>query len=456
MRTEFYEMTKCIAISCIVMNVVGCTTHGVIKNVPQTSNNNPDNYAISDRLDEEDGTLVILSLSGGGTRAAAFSYGVMQELRDTELQTGNDEPARMLDNIDVISSVSGGSFVAAYYGLYGDDIFEHFEDRFLHKNVQGHLERTMYNPLEWFNRTGRVEKAVKYYQKLLFNDATFADMKRSDGPLIMLNATDLCYGIRFTFVQEYFNLLGSDIATFPVAQAVTASSAVPILFDPVVVQNFPSPDVRENSPWLAALEERTESERNSDLEMLVYGMDSYLDKENHKYIHFVDGGITDNLGLRAIFDMVEMGGGIKAFCQSTSPTKPETPFKRIVVILVNAATHHRKTMDIENKQPHLTEIISSTSHLQLTRYSEATLKLTEDSLKNWTEELSTPEQPVSSYFIHVRFEDEKDPLALKLFNALPTSFTLPPKHIDHLIKGGRELLRNNPDFQQLIKDLQQP
>jgi NTE family protein len=78
---------------------------------------------------------LLVSFSGGGTRASALAYGVLQELRDTQVGVGG-ERERLLDEIDVISSVSGGSFTSAYYGLYGDRIFEDFEERFLRRNVQ--------------------------------------------------------------------------------------------------------------------------------------------------------------------------------------------------------------------------------------------------------------------------------------------------------------------------------
>ena len=38
--------------------------------------------------------------------------------------------------IDVIGSVSGGSFTSAYYGLYGEGTFDDFEGRFLKRDVQ--------------------------------------------------------------------------------------------------------------------------------------------------------------------------------------------------------------------------------------------------------------------------------------------------------------------------------
>ena len=104
--------------------------------------------------------LLVLAFSGGGTRAAALSYGVLQELRDTRVVVDGVEK-RLLDEVDLITSVSGGSFTSAYYALYGDRIFVDFEQRFLRRNIQGRLFRNLLNPLYWirlasafFDRSG--------------------------------------------------------------------------------------------------------------------------------------------------------------------------------------------------------------------------------------------------------------------------------------------------------------
>src|SRR5258708_4968586 len=77
---------------------------------------------------------ILLFFSGGGKRAAALSYGVLSELAATTAPiSGRDQ--RLLDQVEVISSVSGGSFTAAYYCLYHDRIFTDFEPRFLKHNV---------------------------------------------------------------------------------------------------------------------------------------------------------------------------------------------------------------------------------------------------------------------------------------------------------------------------------
>ncbi|MGD0275223.1 MAG: patatin-like phospholipase family protein [Syntrophales bacterium] len=76
-----------------------------------------------------DKILLILSFSGGGTRAAAFSYGVLEELRETEISIDGKQ-RRLVDEIDIISAVSGGSFTAAHIGLFGDRIFKDYKTVF--------------------------------------------------------------------------------------------------------------------------------------------------------------------------------------------------------------------------------------------------------------------------------------------------------------------------------------
>src|SRR3972149_7972761 len=83
--------------------------------------------------------LLILTFSGGGTRAAALAYGVLEELAKAEFSL-EGRKRTLLDEVDTISSVSGGSFTAAYYGLFGRRIFEDFEEKFLKHDVEGHLK----------------------------------------------------------------------------------------------------------------------------------------------------------------------------------------------------------------------------------------------------------------------------------------------------------------------------
>ena len=421
----------------------GCASYGVIANAPLTLPSAAEPYSIETGINTKGSTDIsfLLSFSGGGTRAAALSYGVLKELRDTIIEV-NGRSTRVLDEIDIISSVSGGSFTSAYYGLNGDKIFEDFEDLFLKRDVQGGLIRRLLRPKQWFSRTGRTDMAVALYEETVFRGATFADLKRGKGPLIVINASDLGQGVRFSFVQEYFSLLCSDISSFPVARAVTASSSVPFLFNPVVIKNYQPCDIKKPA-WLEMAEGL--GEKNQDLAMTVEGLQSYYNNQRD-FIHLVDGGITDNLGTRAIYEIVGAAGGAKAFLERFKRKPP----RHFVIMTVDAATDPEFEMDQSLQPPSIDETISAVSSTQLYRYSAATESLLTEAIKRWAHELSTPERPVEPYFIQIRLKDITPPDLMQFFNQIPTSFSLSDEQVDRLIQAGHDLLRQNPEFQRFL------
>jgi len=170
-----------------------------------------------------------LAFSGGGTRAAALSYGVLLELRDTTISIAG-KPLRLLDEVDTISSVSGGSFTAAYFGLYGDRIFEDFEERFLKRNVERDLLLRILQPQNLirliFPFFDRSELVIQYYDEQIFDGARFADLAEAHGPMIQINSTDLTGGGKFTFVQSQFDLLCSDLSALKIARNVVLLDAI--------------------------------------------------------------------------------------------------------------------------------------------------------------------------------------------------------------------------------------
>jgi len=140
---------------------------------------------------------------------------------------------------------------------------------------------------------------------------------------------------------------------------------------------------------------------------------------------------------------------VKAFLKRFGHKAP----RHLVIIPVNASTDPEPEMDESNKQPSLQETMNAVSDVQLHRYNTATLQLIQQSVTRWARELSTPDRPVSPHFIQVGFRDIKQPEMLQYFNRIPTSFSLSDEQVDKLIAAGRELLRNNSDFQGLLEDL---
>ncbi len=394
--------------------------------------------------------LLMLGFSGGGTRAAAFSYGVLKELRGVRFQE-EGRNVRLLDEVDSISSVSGGSFTAAYYGLFGDRIFQDYEQTFLKNNVQKILLNGIFNPLNWWKMltTGfdRTELAVDYYDTYIFDGKTFADLKATDGPYIQINATDLGMGNRFSFTQGYFDLLCADYDSFSIARAVAASSAVPIAFAPVVLENYDTCTIKYPD-WFASTRQRAQADLR--LAEQLKAVDSYLDKKKRKFIHLVDGGITDNLGIRALYDRVSLLGGTK---RAAAQLAKSNRINKLVVILVNAQTHASQPMEESADEPPVTEVIDAVTDAQLQRYNTESLILVEYNLRKWAAELSAPGHEINSYFINISFDAIGDKDTRQTFNNIATSFALPADEVDQLVDTARLLLRNDPEFKRLLKDI---
>ena len=152
---------------------------------------------------------------------------------------------------------------------------------------------------------GRSDVAAEYYSKHIFDGATFADLKRPGAPVVVINATDLATGIRFSFTGPFFDLICADLNQFPLSRAVTASSAVPVLFTPITVKSYAGTCGFEAPAWLAEAEK---DERGSTRQAEARSLMDYMDRKKRPWMHLVDGGIADNLGLRSYYTLLSLEG----------------------------------------------------------------------------------------------------------------------------------------------------
>jgi NTE family protein len=408
--------------------------------------------------------LLYLTFSGGGTRAAAFSYGVLEELRKTEV-TIDGKKRRLVDEIDGISSVSGGSFTAGYYGLFGDRIFEDFETKFLKKNIQGALAvRTLLNPINWFRLSStyfdRSDLAAEYYDKHVFEGKTFGDIAARKGPMIMMNATDMTHGLRFGFNQDGFDILCSDLSPFPVARAAAASSAVPMLLSPITVRNYAGTcGFKIPERFEEILKGRSVSERQF---YLANNIAPFLDSQKKPYIHALDGGVADNLGLRAILDRVIGRGSVWEMIKGT----PVENVHKAVFMIVNAETQPDTLWDRVEAIPPFGAMFSSYSSISIERYNEETIALLKESVRSWADEIRTQRckgktastapgscGDIEFYVVEVKFDALKDEAERMHFKRLPTAFKLPSEEIDKLRDVAHRILVQSEEFQRLLTEL---
>lgn len=455
-----------ICILILLLAASGCATYSVNKPLGQW---NPDvgyrgrNFADSANDDE---LLILLTFSGGGTRAAAFSYGVLEALRDTHVSIDGNA-RRLLDEVDWISGVSGGSFTAAYYGLFGDRLFEDFETRFLKKNIQGDLARaTLFNPWNlgrlFSSYYDRSDLAAEYYDKHVFNGGTFGDVMARRGPMIVINATDMTHGTRVSFTQDTFDLICSDLARFPVARACAASSAVPILLSPITLRNYAGRCGYQMPPALAEAMQppRDITSRRFDL---ANNMLPFLDSSKKPYIHLVDGGVADNLGLRAVLERVTLMGDP----WSTLKYARMENVHKIVFVVVNAETEIDSKWDRSRKIPAFGAMLESYSSIAIARYNMETVALLKESFPRWSDEIrrgrcgpgKASTKPgscgdIEFYLVEVRFDALDDEAERSFLKRLPTSFVLKPEQVDKLRDAARRILTQSREFQRLLQDLQ--
>jgi NTE family protein len=416
--------------------------------------------------EKDDQLVLMLSFSGGGTRAAAFSYGVLEALRDTPVSIRGQEK-RLLDEVSWISGVSGGSFTAAYYGLFGDRIFEDFETRFLKKNVEGDLLRgILFNPVNWVKffsgSYGRSDLAAQYYDKNLFDGKTFGDILARKGPMIVINATDMVHGTRVAFIQDFFDAICTDLTSYTVASACAASSAVPIILTPITLHNYAGSCGYQIPKVLAeAITPPIDvSLRRFDL---ANNLMPFLDSKKKPYLHLVDGGVADNLGLRAVLERVTLMGDP----WTTLKVAHQENVHKIVFVVVNAETEIDTKWDRYEKVPPFAAMFDSYSSIAITRYNAETVALLAEGFDRWAEEIRKGRcgpGPISTepgscgdiefYLVQVKFDALDDEAESSYLKRLPTSFALKPEQVDQLRDAARRILIKSKDFQRLVRDLQ--
>jgi len=275
---------------------------------------------------------VTLALSGGGSRAAVFAAGVMEQLA----YLPRPESRSILEQTQVISGVSAGSLAATYYALYKPERFRTVEEKqAFFQQFKSHMA-TDFFMRSWFHYLSHPWEAVlKHYTRyrfsqtlantfdqLIFLGATFGDLSKREAsgaaPLTIVNAVDLDTGCRFlmtnlnvskslkvnpsafqgdpllsslakaaaspAYCATGFDAIDSDILSFRLASAVAASSAFPVLPGPLAIRNYATGG----------------------------------------YVHLADGGIVDNTGVDSIIQLY------------LSQTRGDTS-RRLVVISLDAA-----------------------------------------------------------------------------------------------------------------------
>ncbi len=449
---------------------------------------------------EAERTFVVLTFSGGGTRAAAFAYGVLRELDKTPIGRGRT----LLDEVDVISSVSGGSFASAYYGLFPkQEFFERFPREVLYRKLEFGIGLRILEPWNWPRLLSpyfaRSDLAAEYYDGAIFKGRTFAQMRRR--PFIMLNATDIGRGAQFSFVQEDFERICSDLSQLQVARAVTASSAFPVVFTPLTFKNYGKEQCNYHEPeWIAptlgdpadadtAVDEDVPA---SDLNVNPQRYDlaktwrEYENADKREYLHLSDGGLSDNIGLRAVDNAIET--------RSINILGRIQNVERIAVIVVDAKPFSEPCIDHWQRPPGLFTVLNAAGTNPMENYSSDTVERFRQFFQDWKisvsnraarrqgcDKLADRRCPAGQsggscrqtlrddcyealnadqdlpdpklHLIHVRFESIPDARERESLQGIGTRLQLPEDEVDRLVYWGAKLLRDSPEFAKFVEEV---
>lgn len=191
-----------VAVGIFLVSLPGCLTspvHTLPRPKPdQTSCVHPTKHGE---------TLIGVTISGGGSRAALFGAAGLEAL--ARLQIGPPERS-LLEDLSVISSVSGGSMAASYLALLkpprevpiltpaGDltadyrTFFAQFEDT-MNQDYESPLLFRQITRLRWFNPAWTAKSLSEHLNEQFLKGATFKDVMeretRGDIPRLLINTT---------------------------------------------------------------------------------------------------------------------------------------------------------------------------------------------------------------------------------------------------------------------------
>ena len=422
---------------------------------------------IPDRGD--DGTTVLaLSFSGGGTRAAALAYGVLLELDSLVV---DEHPYRrtLLDNIRSVAGTSGGAVAAAYLGYKGKDGYQDFRERFLYRNAESYMVTHAFpNAVAKAALAGGANDRNSFARWLddnLFDQATFAAFRKPGRPIVWITASDIYNNTPFLFTRDTFAALCSDLDRTKIAEAVGASAAVPIAFTPMVLRK-PDVDCGYRRPdWL----QRAIDSENPSVRLQAYAraLDSYQSDRKLGFVRLLDGGLTDNLGITGL--TLERAAAAEPY-MPLSP-RQAVRLRNFLFIVTDAGRYMPPEWGESRSPPHLGKILAAAAQTALSSATRSGFDAVDLALAQWQETLVRYRCGLSRQEVrrlrgtmagwdcrdvtvtteHISFRDA-DPALFARLNEIPTRLKLPRAEVDLAIEAGRQAIRNNVNVRKVARE----
>lgn len=398
---------------------------------------------------DPDRPYIVMTFSGGGVRASALTYDVLELLKHAKY-SWKGETHSLVEDVRVISSVSGGSVTAAWFGLKGPDQLEDLNADFLTQPNMGEMIATGLSPVTLARLAGpsyaRIDILREYLDDKLFKQATYRDMyARPGAPLVILNATDMSTGDVFDFTPERFDDICSDLGSLSLATGVASSAAFPVALTPMTLKNWSEGCTqRKPDPAIAVNLDNPQSRFVSPSDFMEAQRAQRMRSNQQEYVHLLDGGLADNIGatsaLTSLFGLRYSNDAL--FKLNTGK------IKNLVIIAVNARSDADQDLDTQSSTPGIFSVIGSVIGVPINSASRGSMmRLSErlDELKSAVQQLKAAAGndagPAFLYGVQIDFDqfDITDPSQVTLRHAvknIATSWSIDATDLAELKSGG--------------------
>ena len=398
--------------------------------------------------------LVIVTFSGGGSRAVSLGYGVLEQFQQATVRP-TERGDTLLQNIDVVYGVSGGSVLAAYLALEGQETIPKFKEFFLKKDFQKKVINEVFSlsnvPRLTSPQFGRSDLLQEQLNLALYNGKTFADLARKrKGPFAVINATDMTAGQKVSFTQDFFDWLCVDLNDIEIARAVAASSAVPLIFSPITLNNHAGFCHAESKKAFLMQTQLGNHLLLNNFNAMQKRLARYQDSVEQPYLHLVDGGLTDNLGLASLLDMSNLLSVRKLYAELK-----KSALRHVVVVSVNAQNERTSHIDKSADVPGVREVVDTVINVPIDKATESTVQYSQKFANQWNAYAKRQrEAKIKVYFVNVSLKDLPEGQLKKDVLNIGTSFYLPESDVDKLREAAKILLMQSKEYHAALKALQ--
>ena len=398
--------------------------------------------------------LVIVTFSGGGSRAVSLGYGVLEQFQQATVRP-TERGDTLLQNIDVVYGVSGGSVLAAYLALEGQETIPKFKEFFLKKDFQKKVINEVFSlsnvPRLTSPQFGRSDLLQEQLNLALYHGKTFADLARKrKGPFAVINATDMTAGQKVSFTQDFFDWLCVDLNDIEIARAVAASSAVPLIFSPITLNNHAGFCHAESKKAFLMQTQPGNHLLLNNFNAMQKRLARYQDSVEQPYLHLVDGGLTDNLGLASLLDMSNLLSIRKLYAELK-----KSALRHVVVVSVNAQNERTSHIDKSADVPGVREVVDTVINVPIDKATESTVQYSQKFANQWNAYAKRQrDAKIKVYFVNVSLKDLPEGQLKRDVLNIGTSFYLPESDVDKLREAAKILLMQSKEYHAALKALQ--